>query len=187
MTVVLEDVYQPQNASAVLRSCDCFGIQDLHVIEKENEYNVNPRIVMGASKWVDVHHHKTTTACIDDLKSQGYQIIATTPHTDDTDVFDFIPHQKSALFFGTEYDGLSDEVMQKADKFVKIPMYGFTESFNISVAAALILSTSTKNLKSNDIDWHLTEADKEILRLEWSKKCINGADIIEQEFLKNNA
>ncbi len=184
ITLVLENVYQPQNASAVVRSCDCFGVQDLHVIESENEYNVNPRIVMGASKWVDIHQHQDTTSAIDDLKAQGFQIIATSPHANDINVKDFIPEQKSAIFFGTEYDGLSDEVMEKADRFVKIPMYGFTESFNISVAAALVLQTVTDTLRNSDINWQLKEKEKSNLFGEWARKCVKNVDIIEQEFLR---
>ena len=187
LTVVLEDVYQPQNASAVIRSCDCFGIQDLHVIEELNTYTVNPRIVMGASKWVDILPHPTATSCIDKLKSQGYQIVATTPHTDDVSIYDFNPEQKSALFFGTEMNGLSNEVMEKADVFVKIPMVGFTESFNISVAAALCLNQITHNLRQSDIKWQLSEDEKLDLRLRWAKSCIRNADIVEAEFIKNHA
>ena len=184
ITLVLENVFQPQNASAVVRSCDCFGIQDLHVIESENEYNINPRIVMGASKWVDIHQHTDTTSAIDDLKAQGFQIIATSPHSDDVNVQDFIPHQKSAIFFGTEYDGLSNEVMEKADRFVKIPMYGFTESFNISVAAALVLQSITDNLRNSSINWHLSAQEKQDLCGKWASKCVKNVDIIEKEFMK---
>ena len=184
IAVVLEDIYQPQNASAVLRSCDCFGIQDLHVIESRNTYKVNPKIVMGASKWVDVHHHPTTTSSIDHLKEQGYQIVASTPHTDDVDIYEFNPAKKSAIFFGTEMQGLSDEVLQKADVFVKIPMYGFTESFNISVAAALCLNQITHNLRQSDIDWQLKHEEKQELKLRWGKSCVRNADIVEKEFLK---
>lgn len=185
ITVVLEDIYQPQNASAVLRSCDCFGIQDLHVIEGRNTYKVNPKIVMGASKWVDVHHHPTTTSCIDNLKEKGYQIIATTPHTNDVDIYDFNPIQKSAIFFGTEMNGLSDEVLEKADVFVKIPMYGFTESFNISVAAALCINQITHTLRKSNIDWSLSEEEKQELKLRWGKRCIRQPEIVQKEFLKN--
>jgi tRNA (guanosine-2'-O-)-methyltransferase len=184
IAVVLEDIYQPQNASAVLRSCDCFGIQDLHVIESRNTYKVNPKIVMGASKWVDVHHHPTTTSCIDDLKNQGYQIVATTPHTNDVDIYEFNPAKKSAIVFGTEMQGLSDEVLEKADVFVKIPMYGFTESFNISVAAALCLNQITHNLRQSEIDWQLNDEEKQDLKLRWGKSCVRNADIVEKEFLK---
>ncbi len=184
ITLVLENVYQPQNASAVVRSCDCFGVQDLHVIESENEYNVNPRIVMGASKWVDIHQYNDTTSAIDDLKAQGFQIVATSPHTNDVDVQDFIPHQKSAIFFGTEYDGLSAEVMEKADRFIKIPMYGFTESFNISVAAALVLQSITDTLRNSSIDWHLSKREKDDISWKWASKCVKNAEIIEKEFIK---
>tara|TARA_B100000809_G_scaffold70317_1_gene67825 strand:+ start:3006 stop:3674 length:669 start_codon:yes stop_codon:yes gene_type:complete len=187
ITVVLEDVYQPQNASAVLRSCDCFGIQDLHVIESRNTYKVNPKIVMGASKWVDVNSHPNTTSCIDDLKSKGYKIVATTPHTNDVDMYQFNPTQKSAIFFGTEMQGLSEEVLEKADAFVKIPMYGFTESFNISVAAALCLNQITHKLRQSDTKWQLSNEEKIDLKLRWGKSCIRHAPIVEKEFLKNLA
>ncbi len=186
IAVVLEDVYQPQNASAVLRSCDCFGIQDLHVIESVNTYTINPRIVMGASKWVDVYPHPTTEKCIDKLKAQGYQIVATTPHTEEVSIYDFNPTQKSAVFFGTEMQGLSDEVMEKADVFVNIPMVGFTESFNISVAAALCLNQVTHNLRQSEIDWQLSETEKLDLKLRWGKSCVRNAEIVESVFLKNN-
>ena len=184
VTVVLEDIYQPQNASAVLRSCDCFGIQDLHVIESRNTYKINPKIVMGASKWVDVHHHPTTSSCIDSLKTKGYQIVATTPHTEDIDIYNFNPIQKSAVFFGTEMNGLSNEVLEKADVFIKIPMYGFTESFNISVAAALCLNQITHNLRQSEINWRFSPEEKQDLKLRWGKSCIRQPDIVEKEFLK---
>jgi len=185
ITVVLEDIYQPQNASAVLRSCDCFGIQDLHVIESRNTYKVNPKIVMGASKWVDVHHHPTTTSCIDQMKNDGYQIVATTPHTSDVNIYEFDPSKKSAIFFGTEMQGLSDEVLEKAHAFIKIPMYGFTESFNISVAAALCLNQVTHKLRLSKTDWQLSAEEKLDLKLRWGKSCIRHAPIVEKEFLKN--
>ena len=185
LTVVLENVYQPQNASAVLRSCDCFGIQDLQVIEDRNTYTVNPRIVMGASKWVDVHSHSDTTSCIDTLKDQGYQIIATTPHKNDVFLNDFIPSHKSALFFGTEMQGLSDEVMEKADAFVKIPMFGFTESFNISVAASICLNQITQNLRQSEINWQLSDEEQLDLSIDWGKKCIRNGDLVASEFIRN--
>ena len=188
VTVVLENIFQPQNASAVLRSCDVFGIQDLHVIENDNSYNINPRVVMGASKWVNLHQHNeeenNTLNCINKLKSQGYKIYATTPHTDDCLIEDIDLNQKCALMFGTELEGLSQVAMDNADGFVKIPMYGFTESLNISVCAAISLYEISRKLKSSDINWQLTEEERIEQLLIWSRKVIKRSDIIEQDFIE---
>ncbi|MDF1672006.1 MAG: RNA methyltransferase, partial [Vicingaceae bacterium] len=125
LTVVLEDIFQPQNASAVLRSCDVFGIQDVHVIENENEYNVNPRVVHGASKWINLHKYNekenNTLNCINQLKEKGYKVYGTTPHTNDTLLEDLPIENKTALMFGTEMTGLSDIAMSNVDGYVKIP------------------------------------------------------------------
>jgi len=191
VTLVLEDIFQAQNASAVIRSCDCFGIQDLHVIENYNEYNLNPEVVMGASKWVHLHRHnqekRNTLNTIVELKDQGYRIVATTPHTNDILLPDFdLKKGKAAFFFGTELTGLSDEVMKNADEFVKIPMYGFTESFNISVSAALILSHLTTALRRSEIDWQLSESEKIELKLDWLIRSVKSGDKLLKEFLKKN-
>jgi tRNA (guanosine-2'-O-)-methyltransferase len=146
VTVALEDIFQPQNASAVLRTCDVFGIQDVHIIENENEYNVNPRVVHGASKWIDLHKYSekenNTLDCINKLKAKGYKVYGTTPHTNDSLIQDIPLDNKVALMFGTEMTGLSDIAMDNVDGFVKIPMYGFTESLNISVSASLSVFTN---------------------------------------------
>ena len=127
VTVALEDIFQPQNASAVLRTCDVFGIQDVHIIENENEYNVNPQVVHGASKWINLHKYNqkenNTLDCINKLKSNGYKVYGTTPHTEDTLIQNIPLDNKVALMFGTELTGLSDIAMENVDGFVKIPMY----------------------------------------------------------------
>ena len=164
LTIVLEDIYQPHNASAVLRSCDCFGIQDVHIIENMNKYEVNPDVALGSSKWLNLikynEKENNTESCLKKLKSEGYRVIATTPHEND-----FIPEtlplgEKTALVFGTELAGLSQVAIDLADGFVRIPMYGFTESFNISVSAALLLFALTERMRKSDINWALTEAEK---------------------------
>jgi len=191
ITVVLENIFQPQNASAVIRSCDCFGIQDLHVIENSNEYTLNPEVVMGSSKWVDLHRYnakeENTLDTIISLKKQGYRIVATTPHTNDVLLPDFdLQKGKSAFFFGTELTGLSDVVMDNADEFVKIPMYGFTESFNISVSAALVLNHLSTEIRRINVNWELSEVEKLELKLEWLKKTVRSGDKMIQEFILRN-
>lgn len=181
LTVAIEDVFQMHNTSAVLRSCEIFGIQDAHVIEARNQKVLDKNIAMGAEKWVDVHSYSSTSSCIQTLKDKGYQIIATTPHKNDSLLHYFKIDQKTALFFGTEKDGLSDEVLSKADGFLKIPMSGFTESFNISVSAAIILQHLSIQLKKSDLNWQLTEDEKLDKRLDWTQKSIKSIeDILER-------
>lgn len=173
-TVVTEDVYQLHNTSAVMRSCDVFGIQDLHVVEEKLGKKIDREIAMGAQKWVSLKRYHKITDCIQTLRSEGYQIIATTPHENSTMLHDFDGTKKAAFFFGKERDGLSDTVLNEADGFLKIPMYGFTESLNISVSAAIILQSVVTKLKQSTIDWRLTEAEKLELEMEWVQKTIKS-------------
>ena len=191
MTVVLEDIFQPHNASAVLRSCDCFGVQDVHIIENENEYTVNPDVALGSSKWLNLYKYNekenNTLDTINKLKEKGYRIIATTPHTDDVNLEDFdISKGKFALMFGSEQPGLSKIAMENADEFLKIPMYGFTESFNISVSAAIILHHLSLKLRQSDIDFKLTNTEQQEITLEWLKRSIKDSEKIIKKFLSEN-
>jgi tRNA (guanosine-2'-O-)-methyltransferase len=181
-TVVIEDVYQLHNTSAVMRSCDIFGIQDLHVIEEMQVKDIDREIAMGAQKWVDINRHKSTVECMKTLKDEGYQIIATSPHNDSTLMHDFDVSNKSAFFFGTEKDGLSNEVLSQADGFLKIPMYGFTESLNLSVSAAIILQSVVTKLKTSNIDWELSANEKKEILLQWTKSTIKSVDQIVERY-----
>ena len=187
ITVVLEDIFQPHNASAVLRSCDLNGIQDIHIIENNYAYDVNPDVVMGSTKWLNLYHYKgqpfNTPAAVEALRNRGYQIVATCPHRDDFTP-DTMPLDKPiALFFGTEKLGLSDYVLENADSYIHIPMYGFTESYNISVSAALLMYALTNRLHaSEDINWHLPEEDMAELRLEWTRRTISRVKHYERKF-----
>ena len=181
-TIAVEDVFQMHNASAVMRSCEVFGIQELHVIEERYGKRIDKEIAMGAQKWVDISTYDSVTNCIDALKNKGYQIIATTPHENDCLMEDFDISKPSALFFGTERDGLSEEILRKADGFLKIPMVGFTESLNISVSASIIIQNLTNRLRNSDIDWQLTEEEILVKRLDWAKKSIKDIKRIEERY-----
>jgi tRNA (guanosine-2'-O-)-methyltransferase len=183
-TVVTEDVYQMHNTSAVMRSCDVFGIQELHVIEEKISKEIDREIAMGAQKWVNIHRHHSTKECIDNLKENGYQIIATTPHNNSTELKDFDISNKSAFFFGKEKEGLSDIVIDAADGYLKIPMYGFTESLNISVSAAIILQSVVTRLKDSGIDWELSEQEKNEIKLDWAKRSVKSSVKIIERFDK---
>ena len=187
VTVVLEDIFQPHNASAVLRSCDLTGVQDIHIIENNFTFDVNPDVVMGSTKWLDIRRYNeldfNTPTVIEQLKTKGYQIVATCPHRDDFTPETLPLDQPVALVFGTEKTGITDYVMEHADKFVKIPMYGFTESYNISVSAALLVYTLTHRLHDmTNVDWHLSEEEKEEIRLEWSRRTLNRIRQYERKF-----
>jgi tRNA (guanosine-2'-O-)-methyltransferase len=189
ITIALENVFQPQNASAAIRSCDCFGIQDIYVIENSNTYEINPNVVMGANKWVDIHkfNHSThnTIECINHLKEKGYRIVATTPHTNNYTIDDLPLDQPIALFFGTEKFGLSKEMLDQADEFVRIPMYGFTESFNISVSVSLCLQTLAQRIRSmENLNWRLTPQEQIELKHEWTKRHLNNWPLYLKEYHK---
>ncbi len=186
ITVVLEDIFQPHNASAVLRTCDVFGIQDIHIIENRNRYEVNPDVALGSSKWLTLVKYNraedNTRDCLEKLKSKGYRIIATSPHRNDFTPINIPLDRKIALVFGTELEGLTETAMQMADDFVRIPMYGFTESLNISVSAAILISTLMERLRKSGIDWQLTEAEKTGVQLAWVRQVIKKPDLIEKAF-----
>ncbi|PKD16993.1 rRNA methyltransferase [Salegentibacter salinarum] len=185
-TVATQDVYQLHNTSAVIRSCEIFGIQNVHVIEERKPKRIDREIAMGAQKWVDVNRYSTSKECIKELRAKGYQIVATTPYGESTALKDFDIEKPSAFFFGTEKDGLSDEILNEADCRLNIPMFGFTESLNISVSAAIILQSITSRLKSSEINWQLSEEDKIKLKYEWLKKCIKNSDSIIAQFKTEN-
>ena len=186
LTVVLENIHQEHNASAVLRSCDCFGIQNLHVIEKNNRYKVQRDIALGAGRWVDVFNYdqgeQPTRDCLLKLKDRGYKIVATTPHERDVTIHELPLDQPIALVFGTEKKGISKEVVELADEFVRIPMYGFTESFNISVSAALALNILRQRLEQSDLSWKLNDEEQTLLKIKWCKKILRSGDEMEEEF-----
>lgn len=189
ITVVVENLYQEHNASAVIRSCDCFGIQNLHVIEKDNSFNVNKDIALGAGQWVNHHHYSDplypTTTCVQSLKQKGYKIAATTPHTDAFSINDVPIDEPIAFLFGTEQTGLSEKALDLADYYVKIPMVGFTESFNISVSAALTMNTIRTRLENQDeISWKLNKNEQTRLKTEWCKRIIKNPDNVIKDFLR---
>lgn len=185
-TIAMEDIFQLHNTSAVMRSCEVFGIQQLNVIEEKYGKSIDKEIAMGAQKWVDVNRFESISDCIASVKSKGYQIIATTPHENDCLLDDFDISKPSALFFGTERNGLSDEVLEHADGFLKIPMAGFTESLNISVSAAIIIQSIMQRLRKSDINWQLTPAEILEKRLAWARSSIKDIKRIEARYFEEN-
>lgn len=189
ITVVLEDLFQSHNASAVLRSCECFGVQNVHFIENKFQFVENPDVAVGSSQWITTNRYNrtenNTLEAINKLKKDGYRIVATTPHKDDVslDKLD-LERGKIALIFGTELNGLSDLALENSDEYMKINMFGFTESFNISVSVALCLYELTLRLRKTNIDWQLSESEKDMIMVDWLKKSIKDSENIIKYYFK---
>jgi tRNA (guanosine-2'-O-)-methyltransferase len=190
LTVVLEDIFQSQNASAVLRTCDCFGIQDVHIIENRYPYEINPDVELGSAKWLTMNRYNekenNTLEAFNVLKSNGYKIIATTPHTNDIMLHDLPVNEKIALVFGTEKEGLSEVALNNADAYVKIPMYGFTESYNISVSAAMSVFFLSEKIRKSNIYWKLTDEEIVEIKIKWYRNIIRMSEQIIKEYITKN-
>lgn len=191
ITVALEDIYQPHNASAVLRTCDGFGVQDVHIIENRNTYKVNPDVALGSSQWLNLIKYNrsgdNTSAAVSSLKGAGYRVIATSPHRKDTALEELdLGDGKVAFLLGNELDGLSPGAVEQADEHLRIPIYGFVESFNISVAAAIVLHHTTLQLRNSGLPWRLSEAEKETIMLEWLRNSTQRSETLEREYYREN-
>lgn len=190
LTVVLENIFQPHNASAVIRSAECFGVQDVYVIENEYAFSVRKKIVLGSKQWVNLNRYKqndnNSQECLSKLKDQGYQLIATSLREGSMPLNELKLDKKTALLFGTEETGLSDIAHEMADQCVYIPMQGFTQSLNISVSAAICLQALTNKLKQSNIDWQLSDSEKQDITLKWLvNSAQNGERIVKQWLLDN--
>ena len=189
ITVVLEDIFQSQNASAAIRTCECMGIQDIHIVENITKYSINPRVLKGSNKWIDIIHHRgkeknNTETVFQQMKDSGYKIIVTDPGPDGISIEEINVVEKIALVFGNELRGISKEALALCDQKVKIPMYGFTESLNISASVAICLNTILTKLHAAQAFIGLSNDEKEGLKLKWYRKIVRKSDLIEREFLR---
>jgi len=189
VTLVLEDIYQSRNISAAMRSADCFGIQDIHIIENRNEFTKDESVSLGANKWINIIKHNkkknNTIDCIKHLKKSGYQIIATTTKKPDIFLEEIdVKKNKIAILLGTELTGLSNEAIKLSDKKMKINMYGFTESLNISASAAICCQYLSKKVR--ETDWKVNENEKLNIMLEWLRNTVKSSSMIEEKFFYSN-
>ena len=192
VTVVLEDIFQPHNACACLRTCEAFGVQDVHVIENRYPFDLARDVTLGSSHWLTLEHHRgqteNTASCLNRLKSQGYRIIATTPHGDSRPIHSYEVCPKAAFLFGHENDGLSEAALEMADERICIPTVGFMESLNLSVCVAIILQHFTHLLRNSDVEWRLSENERDVLRLRWVRRVTRRwRDRLESAFAEKNA
>jgi len=203
VTFLLEDIYQSQNASATLRTADLFGVQDVYVAENWNLYKVNPDVALGAHKWVDLHrfrseedpetletlhtmpqHFPATEAAMAHLRARGYVLVATSPHSEAWRLEDIPLDRPLAFLFGNEREGLSSYALTHADAHLRLPMYGFTESFNISVSVAITLSHVVEALHRSAVPWQLSEDESDALLLEWYRRILERHEALEQAFFR---
>ena len=189
VTVVLEDIFQSQNASAVVRTCECMGVQDIHIIESKAKYDINVRVLKGSNKWMDIVRYRkkdedNIATCFNTLKEKGYRMLVADPSAEGTSIHDIDVSQKVALVFGNELRGLSTFAWDQADEKIRIPMFGFTESLNISVSVAISLNVLIKKLRDIDKDFGLSATEKEDLRLAWYRKIVRRSETLEREFLR---
>lgn len=191
LAVVLEDIFQPHNASAVLRTCDCYGVQNVHIIENRNSYRVNPQVAMGSAKWLSLHRYReqsadNTRTCLNALRTAGYRLVATTPNVEPA----YTPHdlpldRPVALLFGTEEEGLTEAALDAADCALNIPAFGFTQSYNISVSVAITLTALMHRLHEGDARWKLSEDRRAELLLEWYRQVVTRYEDLERRFLQD--
>lgn len=189
LTVVMEDIFQSQNASAIIRTCECFGIQDVHIIESRSKYGTNLKVLKGSHYWVNMIKHKFKKsegpqAAFDSLKKSGYKILVTSVSPESQSIFDINPldYGKIALVLGNELHGTSSVATGNADALVHIPMVGFTESLNVSVSAAICTSTLVNKIRSSEANWKLSEEEKDELRLKWVRSMVRRSDLLEKNF-----
>jgi len=185
--VALENLFQGHNASAVLRTCDCFGIQNVFAIENVNRFQPNEEIALGAEKWLNINHFNDDNSvekCYAELRRQGYRIAATTPHGNPVPVDEIDVSKPLALVFGTEKEGLSEQALAGADFTVALPMYGFTESFNISVSAALFLQKVTDKSIAQNIDRFIGKIEQQELIAQWILKTVSDPEGIMKKYLE---
>ena len=186
MTVLAENTFHPQNAAALIRHCEAFGIQRMHTVESFCEFRPAAAVVRGTDRWVDVCRHASSAEALRALKAEGYRIVATTPHREDTtpETFD-VARGPFALVFGTEHAGISDEAIAAADEFLRIPMCGMVESLNVSASAAILIYMLSQRMRLSDVDWRLTEEERRELLFRWTVASVrDGRRILEREFGK---
>lgn len=182
LTLVFEDIERPHNISAVLRTAECMGIQDVHFIRNRNDYKLNPGISKGAAKWLTLHHHRDALTgrenlenAFAQLRADNYRILATSLDESAVSIHDVQPDQPTAIVFGTEDRGISAEAAQMADGLVHIPMPGFTQSLNLSVSAAIIITLLMNHRKP---DWFISGKERQALLAEWYQRSVYASDKI---------
>jgi tRNA (guanosine-2'-O-)-methyltransferase len=191
LTIVMEDIFQSQNASAMIRTCECLGIQDVHIIESRTKYGTNLKVLKGSHNWINIIKHKIKKSegpqsAFAELKKLGYKVLVTSVSPGSQSIYDINPDElgKIALVMGNELHGASSVAEEHADGFVHIPMVGFTESFNVSVSAAICASTLLNKIRDSEMEWRLSEEEKAEIRMRWIRSMVRRVEVLERNFMK---
>ena len=184
MTILTENTFHPQNASALVRHCEAFGVQDLHTVETMCRFDPSVNIVRGTDKWIDIIRHDSTEEAIASLKASGYRIVATTPHRESCTPETFaVEKGRFCLVFGTEHAGVSPQIISAADEFLRIPMCGMVESLNVSASAAILIYMLSQRMRLSDVAWRLSEAECSEVMFRWVMSSVRDARrILERRF-----
>ncbi len=180
---VMEDVYQFRNAAAIVRSVEACGFHHVVALEEENVFNPNLKVTKGAETWVQVEKMPNNLDSLKEIKSRGYRILAVSPEKNATMLPDYEVKEPIALVFGTELEGVSDEILDFADETLAIPMFGFTKSFNVSVAAAICMYELKQKLIKSGIEYKLSDEKLLELKIRWAKNSIKSSEQILERFL----
>ena len=180
---VMEDVYQFRNAAAIVRSVEACGFHHVVALEEENVFNPNLKVTKGAETWVKVEKMPNNLDSLKEIKNRGYKILAVSPENNATMLPDYEVNEPIALVFGTELEGVSDEILDFADETLAIPMYGFTKSFNVSVAAAICMYELKQKLMKSGIDYKLSEEKLLEMKIRWTVNSIRSGEELLERFL----
>ena len=183
---VIEDVFQFRNAAAIVRSVEACGFHKIIAMESEHEFNPNLRVTKGAETWVEVEKLPHNLDSLREIKNRGYKILAVSPENNATMLSDYDLKEPVALVFGTEAAGVSEEILDFADETLAIPMYGFTQSFNVSVAAAICVYELKQKLLRSNLDYKLSEEKLWEMKVRWAMNSIKSGEQILANYLSEN-
>lgn len=184
---VLEDVYQFRNAAAIVRSVESCGFHKVVALQEENNFEPNLRVTKGADTWVEVEKLPRNIASLQKIKDRGYKIVAVSLENNAKMLPEYEITEPIALVFGTEMEGVTQEILDFADETLAIPMYGFTRSFNVSVAASICMYELKQKLMKSSIDYKLDEYKLMKMKIRWAVNSIkSGKQILEKYYKQNN-
>jgi tRNA (guanosine-2'-O-)-methyltransferase len=183
---VLEDVYQFRNAAAIVRSVEACGFHKVVALQEENNFEPNLKVTKGADTWVEVEKLPRNMESFQKIKDKGYKIVAVSLENNAKMLPDYEITEPIALVFGTEMEGVSQEILDFADETLAIPMYGFTRSFNVSVAASICMYELKQKLMKSDIDYKLNEEKMLRKKILWAVNSMRSGDQIFEKYLRDN-
>lgn len=183
---VLEDVYQFRNAAAIVRSVEACGFHKVVALQEENNFEPNLKVTKGADTWVEVEKLPRNMESFQKIKDKGYKIVAVSLESNAKMLPDYEITEPIALVFGTEMEGVSQEILDFADETLAIPMYGFTRSFNVSVAASICMYELKQKLMKSDVDYKLNEEKLLRKKILWTVNSMRSGDQIFEKYLRDN-